>query len=133
MKIENTPLMMTIRQVARTGLLSEYALRLMEKQGKLPCIYVGNRCLVNYPLFPYPALELAEVLLQRGVLLHLGLDVRQEALGLFRAVGEDDLIVFIGINRRVDGVLEGERRALRVATRGLDRSAAPIGPGYSRR
>ena len=27
--------------------LSEYALRRMAKQGKLPCIYSGNRCLVN--------------------------------------------------------------------------------------
>ena len=42
------PQMMTIRQVAATGLLPEHALRLMEKQGKLPCIYSGRKCLVNY-------------------------------------------------------------------------------------
>lgn len=41
---------MTIRQVAHEGILSEYTLRLMEKQGKLPCIYSGRRCLINYPL-----------------------------------------------------------------------------------
>ena len=39
---------MTIRQVAATGLLPEHALRIMEKQGRLPCIYSGRKCLVNY-------------------------------------------------------------------------------------
>ncbi len=42
------PRMRTIREVAATGLLSEYALRLMEKQGKLPCIHVGRKTLVNF-------------------------------------------------------------------------------------
>lgn len=42
------PKMMTIRQVAQQGVLSEYTLRLMEKQHQLPCIYSGRRCLVNY-------------------------------------------------------------------------------------
>ena len=42
------PKMLTIRQVAGTGVLSEHALRLMQRQGRLPCLYVGNRCLVNY-------------------------------------------------------------------------------------
>ena len=42
------PQMMTIRQVAATGLLPEHALRIMEKQGRLPCIYSGRKCLVNY-------------------------------------------------------------------------------------
>lgn len=41
---------MTVREVAETNLLSEYALRLMVKQKKLPCIYAGNKCLINYPL-----------------------------------------------------------------------------------
>ena len=36
------PQMLTIRQCAQRGPLSEYALRLMEKQGKLPCMLVGN-------------------------------------------------------------------------------------------
>jgi len=39
---------MTVRQVARTGLLSEHALRLMLKAGKLPAIFVGNKALINY-------------------------------------------------------------------------------------
>ena len=37
----------TIRQVARSGLLAEYRLRLLQKQGRLPGIYAGNRFLVN--------------------------------------------------------------------------------------
>ena len=50
MESEALPRMRTIREVAATGLLSEYSLRLMEKQGKLPCIYVGKKCLINLDL-----------------------------------------------------------------------------------
>ena len=39
--------MRTIREIAKTGLLSEYTLRKMEKEGSLPCVYVGKKCLVN--------------------------------------------------------------------------------------
>jgi hypothetical protein len=44
------PRMMTIRQIAATGLLPEHALRLMAKAGQLPCITVGEtrKILVNY-------------------------------------------------------------------------------------
>lgn len=42
------PRFMSIREVAKTGLLSEYTLRLMEKQKRIPCIYVGRKCLVNF-------------------------------------------------------------------------------------
>ena len=41
---------LTIRETAKTGILSEYTLRLMQKQGKIPCIMCGNKCMVNYPL-----------------------------------------------------------------------------------
>lgn len=41
---------LTIREVAKTGLLSEYAIRLLLKQGKIPAIYIGNKALINYPL-----------------------------------------------------------------------------------
>ena len=41
------PRMRTIKEVAALGLISEYGLRLMEKQGKLPCIHVGKKCLIN--------------------------------------------------------------------------------------
>ena len=38
----------TIREIAETGLMSEYALRRMVRNGDIPCIYSGNRCLINY-------------------------------------------------------------------------------------
>jgi len=41
---------LTIRETAATGILSEHALRLMVKQNRLPCIKVGVKCLINYPL-----------------------------------------------------------------------------------
>lgn len=42
------PRFMSIREVAKTGILSEYALRLMEKQRMLPCVYAGRKCLINF-------------------------------------------------------------------------------------
>ncbi len=42
------PCMMTIRQVAATGILSEYVLRQMQKQGKLPSFTAGKKVFVNY-------------------------------------------------------------------------------------
>lgn len=47
----NIPKMMTIRQVAKTGILSEYALRMLCKQGKVPCITVNNKVLINFDAF----------------------------------------------------------------------------------
>ena len=47
-KTATPPRMMTIRQVAQTGVLPEHALRQMEKQKMLPCFYVGKKCLINY-------------------------------------------------------------------------------------
>lgn len=44
----NMPQMMTIRQVAATGILSEYTLRQMQKQGKLPSFTAGKKVIVNY-------------------------------------------------------------------------------------
>nr|WP_294653290.1 hypothetical protein [uncultured Blautia sp.] len=46
--MENKPRIMTIREIASTGLLSEHALRLMLKEGKLPAIYIGKKALINY-------------------------------------------------------------------------------------
>ena len=45
---DKQPTMMTIREVARTGILSEHALRVMVKEGKLPVLYVGRKALINY-------------------------------------------------------------------------------------
>ena len=47
---DSIPRFMTIRQTAAAGPLSEHHLRRLEKQGKLPCIYSGRKCLVNYDL-----------------------------------------------------------------------------------
>lgn len=46
----NAPTLMTIREVAATGLLSEYALRKMHKEGRLPSFRVGNKVLINYEM-----------------------------------------------------------------------------------
>lgn len=47
--MKNTiPRLMSIREVAKTRIASEYALRLWEKQGRLPCVYSGRKCLVNF-------------------------------------------------------------------------------------
>ena len=40
--------MMTIREIAGTGLMSEHALRIMLKAGKLPAIFIGKKALINY-------------------------------------------------------------------------------------
>ena len=44
------PRMMTIKQVAETGILPEHTLRLMEKAGQLPSFKVGStkKVLINY-------------------------------------------------------------------------------------
>ena len=42
------PKMLTIRETAKTGILPEYALRQLVKQGKIPHIQCGNRVLINY-------------------------------------------------------------------------------------
>lgn len=38
----------SIREAAKRGPLSEYCLRLMLKQGKLPGVFSGKKFLVNY-------------------------------------------------------------------------------------
>lgn len=45
---EGKPRMMTVREIARTGLMSEHALRLLLKAGKLPAIFIGRKALINY-------------------------------------------------------------------------------------
>ena len=44
---ENRPNFKTIRETAREGILSEYSLRLLCAQGKLPGFFVGRRYMVN--------------------------------------------------------------------------------------
>ncbi len=45
---DTKPRMMTVREIARTGLMSEHALRLLLKAGKLPAIFIGRKALINY-------------------------------------------------------------------------------------
>ena len=40
---------LTIREVAKTGLLPEHYLRMMERQWRLPGIYAGRKKLINVP------------------------------------------------------------------------------------
>lgn len=47
---EKVPKFLTIRETAKTGILSEHHLRIMEKQGRLPGVRVGNRFKVNFDL-----------------------------------------------------------------------------------
>lgn len=47
---DNTPRMMTIKQIAATGVLPEHALRQLCKQGKLPAVYIGKKAIINYDL-----------------------------------------------------------------------------------
>lgn len=48
MENEKIPEFLTIRGVAATGLLPENALRTLAKESRLPCVYVGSRCLINF-------------------------------------------------------------------------------------
>ena len=45
---ENKVTMMTVRALAKTGILTEHAIRLMVKQTKLPVLYIGKKALINY-------------------------------------------------------------------------------------
>lgn len=40
--------MMTIREIASTGLLPEHAIRILVKQKRIPALYIGNKALINY-------------------------------------------------------------------------------------
>lgn len=42
------PRMMTIHQIAETGLLPENALRVMVRQGKIPAVYSGSKAFINF-------------------------------------------------------------------------------------
>lgn len=47
-EMQKQPTMMTIREIAGTGLMSEHALRMMLKAGKLPAIFIGKKAFINY-------------------------------------------------------------------------------------
>ena len=50
-QVGRVPQMLTIREVAMTGVMSEHALRKLVKAGRLPVVYVGKKALINYDLF----------------------------------------------------------------------------------
>lgn len=40
--------LMTVRQIARTGILPEHALRSLLKSGRITAVYVGRKAYINY-------------------------------------------------------------------------------------
>ena len=46
----NIPRMMSVRQIAATGLINESALRRMLRAGQLPAIYSGKKALINFDI-----------------------------------------------------------------------------------
>ena len=42
------PRMMTISQIAQTGLLPENALRVMVRRGEIPAVYSGSKAFINF-------------------------------------------------------------------------------------
>lgn len=42
------PTLMTVRQVARTGILPEHALRSLLKSKRITAVYVGKKAYINY-------------------------------------------------------------------------------------
>ena len=40
--------MMTVTELAKTGIITEHAIRQMLKQNKLPVLYIGKKALINY-------------------------------------------------------------------------------------
>lgn len=49
--MDKLPEYLTIRKAAQLGIVSEHALRQMEKRGELPTIRVGSRTLINKDAF----------------------------------------------------------------------------------
>lgn len=46
--INNIPRMMTIRQIAETGLLPENTIRVMLRNGQIQAVYSGKKALINF-------------------------------------------------------------------------------------
>ncbi len=42
------PKMMTVRQIAKTGLLPENTIRVMLKNGQIQAVYSGKKALINF-------------------------------------------------------------------------------------
>ena len=46
----NIPKMMTVRQVAATGLLPESAIRRLLRENKIPAVYSGKKAFINFDM-----------------------------------------------------------------------------------
>ena len=44
----NIPKMMTVREIAKTGLLPENTIRVMLKNGQIQAVYSGKKALINF-------------------------------------------------------------------------------------
>ena len=44
------PKMMTVRQIAETGVLPENAIRVMLKNGQIKAVYSGKKALINFDM-----------------------------------------------------------------------------------
>lgn len=50
MNSSNIPKMLTVKQVAATGVLPEHTIGVLLKQGKLPAVYSGTTAYINFDL-----------------------------------------------------------------------------------
>lgn len=48
--MENIPRMMTVRQIAATGLLPANTIRVMLKRGELPAVFSGTTAYINFDI-----------------------------------------------------------------------------------
>lgn len=46
--MKTMPKMMTVRQIAKTGLLPENTIRVMLKNGQIKAVYSGKKALINF-------------------------------------------------------------------------------------
>lgn len=46
--MDKLPKMMTIREIAATGVLPEYAIRVLVREGKIPAIRCGTAVRINF-------------------------------------------------------------------------------------
>jgi excisionase family DNA binding protein len=44
----NIPKMMTVREIAKTGLLPENTIRVMLRNGQIQAVYSGRKALINF-------------------------------------------------------------------------------------
>lgn len=79
----------TIRQAAKRGPLSERSLRLMQKEGRLPGFFVGNRFRINYSALldqlQTESLQLHSRMLSKGIDLS---EAQEDTPGIVQKIAE---------------------------------------------